>query len=192
MPCCASCTLGGVAGLGRRAEGAGAAERVAAASPGAASAVVGIALGRQCQWPVQRSLKLCVLQSVWPGTPSKWCTAAALVQHGGTAMWCRCTGLNPLPNACTAGIGLAVVKALANAGANVAMHGLGDHNELKKLQQQIASDAGVQVCSNAIHTSRAWVLHGANCWLPSACMLRRVGRRDGVARCMAAPHLSGQ
>lgn len=45
----------------------------------------------------------------------------------------------------TSGIGLAVVKALAGAGANVAMHGLGDPAEIKKLRDQIAGETGAKV-----------------------------------------------
>lgn len=43
------------------------------------------------------------------------------------------------------GIGLAVLKALAGAGANVAMHGLGDRSAVTRLQQQIAAETGVRV-----------------------------------------------
>lgn len=43
------------------------------------------------------------------------------------------------------GIGLAVLKALAGAGANVAMHGLGNQDEIIRLQKEIASETGATV-----------------------------------------------
>lgn len=45
----------------------------------------------------------------------------------------------------TSGIGLAVIKALAASGANVAMHGLGDKSSIAMLQDQIATENGVKV-----------------------------------------------
>ena len=45
----------------------------------------------------------------------------------------------------TSGIGLAMIKALAGAGANVAMHGLGDPVALKQLQADLAKEHGVKV-----------------------------------------------
>jgi 3-hydroxybutyrate dehydrogenase len=45
----------------------------------------------------------------------------------------------------TSGIGLSVLKALAGAGCNVAMHGFGDKEALKKLQNDTASEHGIQV-----------------------------------------------
>ena len=44
----------------------------------------------------------------------------------------------------TSGIGLEVLKALAGAGANVAMHGLGDPTKLRDAASKIASDSGVK------------------------------------------------
>ncbi|GAX81173.1 hypothetical protein CEUSTIGMA_g8606.t1 [Chlamydomonas eustigma] len=44
----------------------------------------------------------------------------------------------------TSGIGLEVIRALAGAGANVAMHGLGDPAKLTDMCHKIASDAGVK------------------------------------------------
>ncbi len=40
---------------------------------------------------------------------------------------------------------MAVIKALAGAGADVVMHGLGDKAALQRLQDQIASDNQVKV-----------------------------------------------
>lgn len=45
----------------------------------------------------------------------------------------------------TSGIGLAMLKALAGVGCDVAMNGLGDPNTLKKLTEQIAGENGVKV-----------------------------------------------
>ena len=44
----------------------------------------------------------------------------------------------------TSGIGLEVLRALAGAGANVAMHGLGDPTKLRETVAKIASDSGVK------------------------------------------------
>ncbi|KAF5832827.1 hypothetical protein DUNSADRAFT_11166 [Dunaliella salina] len=49
----------------------------------------------------------------------------------------------------TSGIGLAVLKALAGAGANVGMHGLGDPKVIAKLRDEIAAESGAQVAYSA-------------------------------------------
>eukprot|EP00983_Pelagomonas_calceolata_P134673 1162083-Pelagomonas_calceolata.AAC.1 len=43
------------------------------------------------------------------------------------------------------GIGLAVLKALAGAGANVGMHGLGDPKVIAKIRDEIAAESGAQL-----------------------------------------------
>lgn len=43
----------------------------------------------------------------------------------------------------TSGIGLAVLKALANAGCSVGMHGLGDRAQLQRLQDSVRDEFGV-------------------------------------------------
>jgi 3-hydroxybutyrate dehydrogenase len=43
----------------------------------------------------------------------------------------------------TSGIGLEVLRALAGAGANVAMHGMGDALKLSDIRKQISADTGV-------------------------------------------------
>ena len=52
----------------------------------------------------------------------------------------------------TSGIGLEVLKALAGAGANVCMHGLGDRAALTATLAKISADFGVQTM---VRTSRA-------------------------------------
>lgn len=46
---------------------------------------------------------------------------------------------------CHAGIGLAVIRALAGAGANVAMHGLGDKKYIQKMVDELKAEHGVEV-----------------------------------------------
>jgi len=53
-----------------------------------------------------------------------------------------------------AGIGLAVLRALAGAGANVGMHGLGDAKAIARLRDEIAAETGVQVSSKIVCTLR--------------------------------------
>ena len=56
-------------------------------------------------------------------------------------------GKTALVTGSTSGIGWEVLKALAGAGANVAMHGLGDPAKLSDMRSKLASDAGVKVGS---------------------------------------------
>jgi 3-hydroxybutyrate dehydrogenase len=44
----------------------------------------------------------------------------------------------------TSGIGLAMIKALAGAGANVALHGLGDPSAIQKIQDELKDQHGIQ------------------------------------------------
>ncbi|GFH21416.1 uncharacterized protein HaLaN_18720, partial [Haematococcus lacustris] len=45
----------------------------------------------------------------------------------------------------TSGIGLAVIKALAGAGADVALNGIASSQEVQRLRDQIAAETGVKV-----------------------------------------------
>jgi 3-hydroxybutyrate dehydrogenase len=54
-------------------------------------------------------------------------------------------GKSALVTGSTSGIGLAVARCLANAGANVMLNGFGDQNEIKKLQQQVRANIFFQV-----------------------------------------------
>eukprot|EP00199_Chlamydomonas_sp_CCMP681_P007104 CAMPEP_0119108014 /NCGR_PEP_ID=MMETSP1180-20130426/13016_1 /TAXON_ID=3052 ORGANISM="Chlamydomonas cf sp, Strain CCMP681" /NCGR_SAMPLE_ID=MMETSP1180 /ASSEMBLY_ACC=CAM_ASM_000741 /LENGTH=265 /DNA_ID=CAMNT_0007093577 /DNA_START=17 /DNA_END=814 /DNA_ORIENTATION=- len=54
-------------------------------------------------------------------------------------------GKSALVTGSTSGIGLVVLKALAGAGCNVAMHGFGDQQQLKKIQDNIAAEHDVKV-----------------------------------------------
>ena len=56
-------------------------------------------------------------------------------------------GKTALVTGSTSGIGWEVLKALAGAGANVAMHGLGDPAKLSDMRSKLASDTGVKVGS---------------------------------------------
>ncbi len=63
----------------------------------------------------------------------------------------------------TSGIGLEVIKALAGAGASVAMHGLGDPSEIKTMVERIQGETGAKVTSNSnfyLITSFNDQLHG--------------------------------
>lgn len=44
----------------------------------------------------------------------------------------------------TSGIGLAMARALAGAGANVALHGMGDPAQIKNLRDEIKNNNGVE------------------------------------------------
>jgi 3-hydroxybutyrate dehydrogenase len=48
----------------------------------------------------------------------------------------------------TSGIGLGIARALASAGCQVMMHGLGDPAEIEALRKKLADDTGVRVGSN--------------------------------------------
>ena len=45
----------------------------------------------------------------------------------------------------TSGIGLGIAKALAGSGANVMLNGFGDHDEIEKTRQDLASENNVKV-----------------------------------------------
>lgn len=77
----------------------------------------------------------------------------------------------------TSGIGLAMLKALAGAGCDVAMNGLGEASALQKLTEQVASDNGVKV-------------HLRQCDLRKGAEIRDMVKAtaDGFGRCGGAGH----
>lgn len=54
-------------------------------------------------------------------------------------------GKNALVTGSTSGIGAAIAKALAKAGANLTLNGFGDKAEIEKLRASLASEAKVEV-----------------------------------------------
>jgi 3-hydroxybutyrate dehydrogenase len=62
---------------------------------------------------------------------------------------------NALVTGSTSGIGLGIARALAAAGANVMLHGLGDRAEIERLRAQLAADSGAMVRAHDADVSRA-------------------------------------
>jgi 3-hydroxybutyrate dehydrogenase len=58
-------------------------------------------------------------------------------------------GLNAIVTGSTSGIGLAMASALAKAGANVMLNGLGDADEIEKTRAGLAAETGKDICYNA-------------------------------------------
>ena len=54
-------------------------------------------------------------------------------------------GKNAIVTGSTSGIGLGMATALANAGCNVLLNGLGDKDEIENTRAGLASDTGVTV-----------------------------------------------
>ena len=65
-------------------------------------------------------------------------------------------GLNAVVTGSTSGIGLAMASALAKAGANVMLNGLGDAVEIEKTRAALAEETGRDIC-----------YHGANMLEPA-------------------------
>ena len=58
-------------------------------------------------------------------------------------------GLNAIVTGSTSGIGLAMAEALARAGANVMLNGLGDAAAIEKTRAGLAAETGKDICYNA-------------------------------------------
>jgi 3-hydroxybutyrate dehydrogenase len=63
-------------------------------------------------------------------------------------------GKNALVTGSTSGIGLAIARGLAKAGANIMLNGLGDANEIESLRAQLASKFGVDTAFSPADMTR--------------------------------------
>jgi 3-hydroxybutyrate dehydrogenase len=64
-------------------------------------------------------------------------------------------GKNALVTGSTSGIGLGIARALARAGANIMLHGLGDPAQAEKLRDELAAETRVTVARHDADVSRA-------------------------------------
>lgn len=65
------------------------------------------------------------------------------------------TGKTAIVTGSTSGIGLGIAKAIAEAGANVVLNGLGDIGEIEKLRNELETTAGVRVLFDAANLMKA-------------------------------------
>ncbi len=81
------------------------------------------------------------------------------------------SGRTALITGSTSGIGLAMARAMADAGANIVLNGLGDPDQIEGIRADIAAEYGTEV-----------IYDGANMLVPAEIsnMVRKAGDRFGV------------
>jgi NAD(P)-dependent dehydrogenase (short-subunit alcohol dehydrogenase family) len=69
---------------------------------------------------------------------------SSITERSSAKMAALLAGKAALVTGSTSGIGLAMARALAGAGANVTLHGFGDRSSIQKVQDELQSSHGIK------------------------------------------------